>query len=106
MNFNGKLCEYFDSEKKGCVTIGMLLRSFLILVITTVIGIGLLYSIYQGFILIITGRVFDPVRNINELLGSGGIILMSMIVILLTFIIIIYVCTIKIAVCEYKKDNE
>jgi len=106
MNLNKTLCEYIDTKNEGYVTVGMLLNCFLVFVIALGIGIGLLYSIYQGCLLIITGRIFDPVGSINAFLGGCGILLMSAIVILSTAIIISCVCDIKIARCEYKKDNE
>ena len=107
MNLNKTLCKYLDTEKVGYVTVGRVLEFFIFLLIMTVAVVGLLYSIYQGYLLIITGGIFDPIEEgIDGVLGCLAIIVASGIVILLICITIAVVCNIKIAKCKYKKDNQ
>ena len=105
MNINKTLCKYLDTEKVGYVTVGRVLEFFILLLIMAVFVVGLLYSIYQGFLLIITGGIFDPIEGIDGVLGGLAIIMASGLAILLICITIAVVCDIKIAKCEYKKDE-
>ena len=106
MNLNKTLCKYLDIEEKGYVTVGdVLLRCVFFGLIATVI-ISLLYSFYQGILLIITDRLFTPAESINDLAGCLGISIFVIISLGLFVVFIAYICTIKIAACEYKKDNQ
>lgn len=111
MNLNKTLCKYLDIEKKGYVCIGDVVYSIFFYGILSAALCGWMYSFYQGYLLIISGRVFsrqvffDDVTGLNEHMGCFGIAIMIIILAVLIVAGIAYACTIKIAKCESKKDK-
>ena len=106
MNLNKTLCKYLDTEMKGYVNIGDILSRFFRVGLIAAIIIGLLYSFYQGIMLIITNSIFGVTDNINDVVGCFGIAMMILILAVLIVAGLASACEIKIATCEYKKDDE
>ena len=104
MNFNKILCRYLNTERKGYVTIGDVLWFLLALVFCGVVVIGVGYSFYQGYIMIISNRIFC-VESFDELLGAYGIMIGTIIIIALVSTIVCFVCSIKITKCDVKKED-
>ena len=106
MNLNKTLCKYLDIEEKGYVCIGDVIYFTLFYGVITALLCGLLYSFYQGYLLIISGGgdvIPYDVCDLNKRAGCFGIAMIIIILIVLLLVCLDYICKIKIAKCEYQK---
>ena len=94
---------------KGYVNISDVIYFFIFYGVITVVLCGLVYSFYQGYLIIVSGNILDAtyqVSSINEKIGAFGITVLLIITVISFIGIVAYIGTIKIAKCEYKKDDE
>ena len=111
MSLNKILCKYFDPNKSGHVTLGPVLGCGLAVIIA-------IYSIYQGYLLIVTGRILNVFLDsgsgvydtMNDILGGFAIIIIGCISMILFFVVLYEICAqfwnLEIATCEYNPDKE
>lgn len=113
MNLNDTLCEYCYIEKKGYVTVGDVIFFFVVLgvifSVITALFCGFMYSVYQGLLIIASGKIFDitqqiiasgsyyQVTSLNDRFGILGLIFLTII----AFVFVVAcTCRIKIAKCK------
>ena len=106
-------CKYFDTDNKGHITIGSV---FVGTVVPIFVVAVILYSLYQGYKLIVSVIFFSPITmtdggvNFNEIVGICAVIVVG-IMVTTSIVVVIWaiaesIWNIKLVKCEYKNDDE
>ena len=106
MGLNKWLCRNFDKKNKGYVTIEDIFFGLLKPSIIVAIVIGIVYAVYKGVLLLLSGDIANATPDTYiDFVSILGLAFLIFIALVLGVVVCIYISEIKVAQCPLKEKR-